>query len=168
MIDLEAIRKRCDAATPGPWKCNPTSTVSRQEDAEFIAYSRTYLPATLDEIEWLKRKLKISNEMAATAFVSGFNSGYEKIDRLTRERDDAKADRDRYKARAEALQRDLYQALRRVEALERAARECEPCGSCVHKHIDADKNPCSGCTYNLHGDYPNHWQFDQARFSEKT
>lgn len=78
-MDLDAIRARCDAATPGPWMVfegaypygegyvieSPADLVAgnfdheeggiiRKEDAEFIAAARTDVPELLAEIERLR------------------------------------------------------------------------------------------------------------------
>jgi hypothetical protein len=79
---LDAIRARCEAATPGPWnaidkgntvpsyairhfavgeKCvNVASGISpKTGDADFIAHARTDVPDLLDEIERLTAALKL-------------------------------------------------------------------------------------------------------------
>jgi hypothetical protein len=86
-LDLEAIRKRVDAATPGPWSragvgsirgaprqgfrpttgkamtirlevaSIPTHNLNRSEDRTFIAHSRTDVPALLDRVRALEAEL---------------------------------------------------------------------------------------------------------------
>lgn len=83
--ELTAIRERCDAATPGPWKLgrytvsgrvqidqsetapkvNPLkwqrATIcreSRENDATFIAHARADIPALLDEVTRLRAALE--------------------------------------------------------------------------------------------------------------
>ena len=75
MLDIEAIRKRAEAATKGPWTfipedrdnkgaispvctfgddCNYYPTAGQlydEADGEFIAHARTDIPALLDELE---------------------------------------------------------------------------------------------------------------------
>ena len=81
-IDLEAIRARANAATPGPWITNKyggigigpygvgESVISADGfnpfyelgcpyfNAEFIAHSRQDIPALCDEVESLRERLK--------------------------------------------------------------------------------------------------------------
>jgi hypothetical protein len=83
-LDVEAIRVRCEAATPGPWYTEDpgpyTQTVwssawppceSRvadfmaPADALFLVHARTDLPAALDEIDRLRADLAIANEASA-------------------------------------------------------------------------------------------------------
>lgn len=76
MIDLAEIRAACDAATPGPWDVETirdldesfvicdvvrwrgyTNSLNFGEDrrtAEFVAQSREWLPALVDEVEQLR------------------------------------------------------------------------------------------------------------------
>jgi hypothetical protein len=61
-FDCEAARKRCEAATPGPWLMLshgiyaddvlvlPTDDGMDPDNEQFISYARTDLPAALDEI----------------------------------------------------------------------------------------------------------------------
>ena len=70
--DLDAIRARCDAATPGPWTYDETGYVdigvprsrsiaigievdaTAKSDGDFIAHARTDIPALLAYIEELE------------------------------------------------------------------------------------------------------------------
>ena len=130
MINTAEIQARCDAATPGPWELfdekNPKSkTVCGNngaiavgilpKDADFIAYARTDIPALLAlnaekdaEIERLKMIVLRDSESDYT------QRGIEilervmlenEIDRVTRELAQMTAERDRWKQRAEALER---------------------------------------------------------------
>jgi hypothetical protein len=73
IFDLDAIRKRCNQATPGPWKSyvegrdhdsGSSFIMTSDEDIElssasvadqdFIAHARQDIPLLLDEIERLK------------------------------------------------------------------------------------------------------------------
>lgn len=81
-MDLEAIRKRCEAATEGPWKWrayafgfrvwdandNPvcdsfifddigSGIIKDKGIAPFIAHARTDIPALLDEVERLRAEV---------------------------------------------------------------------------------------------------------------
>ena len=79
MIDLDAIKARCEAATPGPWEVNGSphdrhiATVGRHhitkpdragrsahndEIAKFIAHARTDVPALVAEVERLRKYAK--------------------------------------------------------------------------------------------------------------
>ena len=78
MIDIEAIKVREQAATPGPWEtCKHsgrwavfgysktsardeklTVMLPRKADAEFIAHARQDIPVLLSEIERLTREAK--------------------------------------------------------------------------------------------------------------
>jgi hypothetical protein len=69
-IDLEAIRRRADAATPGPWQRSlnilwgkildiepEIAFCTTVNDTEFIAHAREDVPALLDEVERLTGQL---------------------------------------------------------------------------------------------------------------
>lgn len=79
IADLEAIKRRCEAATPGPWEVNGSphdrhmATVGRhyittpnregrssrnEAIAEFIAHAREDLPALLEAVERLLSMLR--------------------------------------------------------------------------------------------------------------
>ncbi|MDN9011088.1 hypothetical protein QZ287_13680 [Brevibacillus laterosporus] len=69
--EIEAIRKRAEKATEGPWRVVPgkmvcfdiydvydkldRSLIHREEDAKFIAHAREDIPKLLAEIERLQR-----------------------------------------------------------------------------------------------------------------
>ena len=62
MLDLEAIKARCELATPGPWEARDgyvwrgdTSLAGtlRPADASFAAAARTDVPALVAEVERL-------------------------------------------------------------------------------------------------------------------
>jgi hypothetical protein len=91
MLDLEAIKARCDAATAGPWfsvgcangfrvECgekgedgqrnqwiaNIDSAIKYEcADAEFIAHARECLPALVAEVERLRHAVDTALEWAA-------------------------------------------------------------------------------------------------------
>ncbi len=78
-LDLDAIRARADAATPGPWDCERPNQAYRiyelssqspqglnetlaeisgfnaSADAEFITHARTDIPALLAEVDQLRK-----------------------------------------------------------------------------------------------------------------
>ncbi len=73
--ELDAIRARAEAATPGPWGITADSKPNdfdiagpepgdtrgmfwREEDAGFVAHARTDVPALLDEVKRLRALLK--------------------------------------------------------------------------------------------------------------
>jgi hypothetical protein len=85
--ELEAIRKRAEAATPGPWFDSETVYVvsnvrgdsiewgadfiaetQEQSDAEFIANAREDVPKLLVEIERLRKTLDYINDLAGEFF----------------------------------------------------------------------------------------------------
>jgi hypothetical protein len=51
---LKEIRKREQAATPGPWWVSPSDEGA---DAQFMAHARTDIPDLLSEVERLKVEL---------------------------------------------------------------------------------------------------------------
>ena len=87
--ELQAIKARCDAATPGPWNAVPRATegyvdgflgaeiegppdaqrgqFARMEDAEFIAHAREDIPALVAEIEQLRAEIERVEEDLADA-----------------------------------------------------------------------------------------------------
>lgn len=91
-LDLEAIKARAEAATPGPWERRITTFTScgvqgpemaiydegghGEEDAEFIAHARTDIPALVAEVERL-RQLKSDADAVISACVSKLRDGDE-------------------------------------------------------------------------------------------
>ena len=75
LLDLAAIRARCDAATPGPWTYDETGYVdiglprsrsiavgveidaTAKSDGDFIAHARTDIPALLAYVHDLEQEL---------------------------------------------------------------------------------------------------------------
>lgn len=67
-IDTEAVRRRVEAATPGPWTAHddglvwpermgdPVSGSTELADAEFIAHARSDVPALLAALEEARRE----------------------------------------------------------------------------------------------------------------
>ena len=80
MLDIKRLRELCEKATPGPWtvigedswnvkgfpqvEMNTPDVhyfpVHNDADAQFIAAARTALPEALDEIERLRKALKLA------------------------------------------------------------------------------------------------------------
>jgi len=86
-MDIKKLRELCEKATPGPWEWqysekwgtsvfndtlgvitaytnergNPDITIA-EEDLEFIAAARTALPEILDEVERLRKEVRLLNE----------------------------------------------------------------------------------------------------------
>lgn len=87
-VDLEAIKKRADAATPGPWEdvvwddpdegpsryvrfspLHDTTLMNRDEDAAFIAHAREDIPALVAELA--TRLIAARERLAGQASCSG-------------------------------------------------------------------------------------------------
>jgi hypothetical protein len=174
---LDAIRARCVAATPGPWvteesgdyvwwhdgteyvtkiadirgwgyftqTCKMTddeAVAAQTANAEFIARARQDIPALLYALKEAEE-----NE--------DFNGKYQEQQRETLElcREELweiRSDRDRWKARAEALERVIKSKL----------TACSTCTKKPPKGYCADLYDC----INENWSYP-HWQFDLERFS---
>jgi hypothetical protein len=72
MLDLEAIRLRCEAATPGPWRAvagyvyrgDTSFRASMAADAQFAAAARTDIPALITEVERLRAALSEAQRVA--------------------------------------------------------------------------------------------------------
>ena len=161
---LEEIRKRCEAATPGPWTSsrkdidsytsNPDEPeygtqhvvyVYLQDDeprfplfgnnarnnAEFIAHARQDIPALLDALNEAEGRITGARLYRAMA-------------------EDYEADRDRYKAKAEALERAILSG------------KGFACSVCKHESKKICLVKTSGGTCK---NYSN-WTFDEQRFSE--
>lgn len=128
-VDLDAIRKRVERATEGPWwserygrgsvspeaiyQLGPGEMVAHvfpfipgrrqvQADAEFIARAREDVPALCDEVELLRRWKaeamrvmdgldRLGRVVVAPLGASITDSAIECVERLTRERDEARA-----------------------------------------------------------------------------
>lgn len=77
-LDLEAIQKRCDASTPGPWVSHIEGrdhvggdsvivtggediylTGATSADQDFIAHAKQDIPLLIEEIDRLKQLLKL-------------------------------------------------------------------------------------------------------------
>jgi len=64
MINLETIKARCEAATPGPWKVqgNKVFTTRSDPDAELAAHAREDIPRLIAEIEQLRDSVILAGE----------------------------------------------------------------------------------------------------------
>ncbi len=72
-MDLEAIKARCEAATPGPWlefmywvedktRYAICGDVGSDDNRVFIALARTDIPALIAEVEHLRRGLELARD----------------------------------------------------------------------------------------------------------
>jgi len=146
---LDAIRARCEAATPGPWtlkkdgryedhdECRidlPDDNIElcRYENGEFIAHARTDVPDLLAEIARLTADL--------AAMTTERDEARDKLDWLTEAYD-------RKMRVHDALNRDYVALRKRAEAAERdmafacgsqpsASSDCSICDICAHKRDD--------------------------------
>lgn len=121
-IDLDAIRARCEAASPGPWRATNGLLASivaevgcgwfvetdiggssrlAAYDAAFIAHARTDVPALLAEVERL-------------AFRCSGDAGPPAIDALCTERDALRAELDEARREAEDWRERLSDLERRT------------------------------------------------------
>lgn len=97
MIDLSAIRKRCEAATEGPWDNEDSTCVyskpsgeppvlmaqalpeeggyftyqQKEANADFIAHARTDVPALLEECERLRKTTQKVAELPCVHYKGG-------------------------------------------------------------------------------------------------
>ena len=141
---LDEIRKRCAAETPGPWYANedafvidgtgrylisvfPDEAFLRDEDEEFCACARADIPALLSHIDALAAErntlaaqvaeLRRALEMAVDV-LADVGAGGEILHRGANDNPEQRAIHALNVAEA-ALDRDPGEAVRRVEALER-------------------------------------------------
>jgi hypothetical protein len=162
--DLVKIKSRCDAATPGSWFGpryfklfkNGIDDIAQFEDAQFIANARDDIPALLDALAMqtkraddaeaeLEREKVYSREQEARG--NRFYSQY----------DVAEESRDRYKARAEALE----QAIKCI-----GGKVLSPCDCCIYKNIQILDWPYSElCTLCFADDK---WEFDETTFTKNN
>lgn len=88
-LDREAMRRRAEAATPGPWSISqyPQSAFvhaggggtfgpARKPDAEFIAHARTDVPALLDALGAAEAEVDRLRAVLASA-VRGYDAAVE-------------------------------------------------------------------------------------------
>lgn len=119
MTREEEIRARCEAATPGPWALGEDADIKAEgtsiagllntlNDAEFIAHAREDIPYLLDRLEFM---------------TEAYDRNAKVHEALTRDYLAVKSERDRFKARAEAAERDIQQMLRSDET-------CDLCVFC--------------------------------------
>jgi len=100
-MDIEAIRARAEAATPGPWKFGSNCIVTdnddvlytyvdrapdddecwiscmdiKPEDADFIAHAREDIPDLLAEVERLQERVSQKYDDLVKEFLSKFTDG---------------------------------------------------------------------------------------------
>lgn len=133
------------------------ATAIQTANTEFIAHAPEDMAYLLDALEAETKRAdeaeRLLNEHIA---ISAGEACIKELDEMgvrewalveifAKERDEAQADRDRWKSRAEAL--------------ERAIKPMR-CSACVNKYEDFKKRP-KVCTVCCDGDL---WQFDEARF----
>jgi len=164
MSRLDEIRARCKKATPGPWRqdvselpvvphyyirhegvgwpiasmINTHSRVSNgnwRNDIDFITAARQDIPWLIDEIE----RSTVCFETAVHDY-DVLREFHDKAVHLIAK------DRDRYKARAEAL--------------ERAIKEEAACETCIHRAKNGEEEPCFNCYVVCK------WEFDESLFSD--
>lgn len=102
--ELQAIRERCEAATPGEWKGTNValfhqvgwvahgpvalSREAAEADAAFIASARTDVPALIAEVERLREELETRADIASSTIARMKQQVREEraeVERLTRE-----------------------------------------------------------------------------------
>ena len=173
--EIDEIRARCGAATPGPWKVQnrifvripayyPYSMHSafscKDVDAEFIAKSREDIPKLLDEVERLDYGIRAIGKLFSERYdeIKDLKGECEEL-RYDLEREtaahalknsliaDLEAERDRYKARCDVLEEQIRK---------RFGFACQVCVNEAECAGNGDK--CSGMTEW------GFWQFDENRF----
>ena len=101
VIDLDAIKARCEATTPGPWEVNGSphdrhiATVGRHyitkpdragrsahndEIAAFIAHARTDVPALAAEVERLRAENEVLRAALLQESTDGWHAGNYRVD----------------------------------------------------------------------------------------
>jgi hypothetical protein len=155
------LRELCERATPGEWIANRTGDAQSpvgswyviandaddwhfvsscsKNDAKLISTARQALPALLDLVDEMERDHWLS-----------VNAGADAIKQLKKQVAEIRADRDRWKTRAQALERAFV-----TLALH--------CATCIHEPLSASSSICTGCMHNplLFAN----WEFDEKRFA---
>lgn len=96
---LEAIRKRAEAATAGPWELDGddggiwnnggfnflgTARNFYDDDANFIAHSREDIPALLAEVErYRKIERRLNEEVIRRAYITSDKQLFEDVGKVT-------------------------------------------------------------------------------------
>ena len=127
--DLKRIRERCDKATPGPWECYTENTYSGVESPKskvvyrssghahdnmlFIAAARTDVPALVDEVK--------SERHRAETWKRNCVNQIEDVEVSMKERDEARAEVERYRGCPTWDELNDYQAKTMAELLEARA-----------------------------------------------
>lgn len=158
-LDLDAIRQRAEAATPGPWGYwgqgwiapesdpqrdpvgVPQNLIPRHDaDAEFIASARTDIPALLAKIEQLQVERDEARAQADHVRMiwdrSGKNDLLEEAIRLRTERDEARATKDLHKDRQEEYLLLAQQAEAERDALALHAEALEEDNRALHETVE--------------------------------
>jgi hypothetical protein len=139
---LDAIRARCEAATPGPWELtkdgryedhdecrinlpNDTIELCSYENGEFIAHARTDVPDLLAEVEQLTQYNKLIYEFYK-----------EKDEKALKTIQDVTADRDAWRRKAECMESRLASMTAERDALIASLRNNDKCETCMHSLSD--------------------------------
>ena len=161
---IAEARRLCEAATPGPWRMsedNALETVDciivvcaewdygdddstlyvSNEDAEFIVAARQLVPELLDTLE------------AETKRADNLQIDFDHACHRLEYANHYSTERDRYKARCEALERSIMSREANTTVL------CHACYTCTHERHDVEY-----CGEKC-GHDRRHWQFDEARFA---
>ena len=152
---ISQIRMRCEAATPGPWVNGHFASLHRRdtnapyndllfnadtsENACFIAHARQDIPALLDALEAETKKADEAEGILGYVLDENIRIG-DMAEKIQQDGEAVIASRDRWKSRAEALER----AIGETDVL---------CRVCANRNEYCD---CDG----------SGWEFDEPRFSE--
>lgn len=158
--ERNAIRERCEAASSVPWSvhrysvddCNGNQVCgdfTHDNDKHFIAHARQDIPALLDVLE--ATEIKYQCNLEELKQLDSNSAGKDK--EYKRELDRLIADRDKWKVRAEMLERAMK-------------GNCLYCG---HRSYHTKKctlrcDTPDDCMYNDKRD----WQFNESRFAIET
>ena len=137
---LEEIKARHEAATPGPWELSRDAGIyidrdedycicgiGNEPDAEFIAHSRTDIPALLAEVERLQK--------AITAVIKGYpNEAFENA-ALTYEVEQLKTEKATLKKALEIASEQANTLFNKLESFGIISPKTK--ASCVQDNIDA-------------------------------
>ena len=151
-IQIDEIRARCDAATPGPWDAHPgpdyeyifalgdgMAHVRGPYNAEFIAHARQDIPALLDALEAERARADAAEQKASMIETMSKNESWTNWLRRLKE---ISADRDRLETRCEALVSDIKNSVG------------DPCYFCNHRMC---KYPCGCINFGS-------FEFDEKRY----
>lgn len=110
LLDLAAIRARCDAATPGPWTYDEEAgyvdiglpryrsiaigiemDATTKSDGDFIARARADVPALLAYVHDLEQELAENDRLRIANAEERALTAEERLEQMTHERDEARA-----------------------------------------------------------------------------